>query len=67
MKNLILHPGQRMTREELLYQVSRGENPLCPVCGNGLGTEEGCLTCEYAYRNMLNETQYRLVTVNNGP
>jgi len=63
MNSVILHPAYHLTREELLYEMSRGENHSCPVCNGGLGTTEGCMTCEYAYRNMLNETQYQEVAV----
>jgi len=48
-----------LTDEEVARRVFQGDIPECPDCGDGLGTNGGCLTCIYAYESHVHELDRR--------
>lgn len=64
MRKKILHPNNRIKRKELIYQYFRGDIPECPVCRSPVGTDDGCLTCEFVYNRVLSESGFKEVIIN---
>lgn len=58
MRGPLLRDFHTTTVEEMVYDITRGDNPSCPVCGELVGTNDSCMVCTFAYRNMIDEFNY---------